>query len=89
MHEHDNHRDSWPPLPGAFYECNTQRYVAIIEGCNHSLKRVSRNYNEIILFWQRKRVSVKNEKNDPYQWKNILIYYCVFMIPITFYLKIY
>jgi len=54
MHEHDNQRDGWPPLPGASYECKTHRYVAIIEGFNHSLKRVLRDYKKTMLFQEGK-----------------------------------
>ena len=38
MHEHDDQWDLGLPLPGAFLECMTHRYVTIIEGYNHSLK---------------------------------------------------
>jgi len=64
MHEHDNHRDTWPPLSGAFLECKTYRYVAIIEGLKHSLEGVPRDYKEITLFrqWEELR---KNEEAIP------------------------
>jgi len=83
MHEHDNPRDAWPPLPGAFCECKMHRYVAIIEGLNHSLKRISRDYKRSC--YSRKERGHRQEaeeKTPTYQRRNILIYYCVFMIPI-------
>jgi hypothetical protein len=52
MHEHDNHRHAWSPLLGAFNELETQGYVAIIEGFNHSLESVPRDYEVITLFRQ-------------------------------------
>ena len=62
MHEHDNLWDAWPPLPSAFFDCKTHRYVAIIEGLNHSLEQgiigsdakpvLLGDYKEITLFWQ-------------------------------------
>jgi hypothetical protein len=55
MHEHVDQRDMWPPLPGTFEECKTHRYVAIIEGFNHSLEGVPRDYNEITLVRQLRR----------------------------------
>jgi hypothetical protein len=52
MHEYDNHWGVWPPLLGTLRECKTHKYVAIIEGLNHRLERVPRDYKEITLIWQ-------------------------------------
>jgi len=52
MDEHDNHRDVWPLIPGAFLECMTQGYVAIIRDSNHSMNRDSKDNKEITLFGQ-------------------------------------
>jgi len=43
MHEHDNQRDLWPPLTGAFFECKTQSNVAIMR----DLTIVLRGFREI------------------------------------------
>jgi hypothetical protein len=65
MHEHDNYWNSWPPLPDALYESKMYRYVAIIEGFNHSLERVPRDYTEITLFRQCKEDREAEEKTIP------------------------
>jgi len=52
VHEHDNHKDAWPLLPAAFLECKMRGYVAIMRDYNHGLKKGSRDYKEITLFWQ-------------------------------------
>jgi len=84
MHEHDNQRDVWLPLLSAIYGCKMHRYVSIIEGLNHSLKGVSIDYKEIMLFQEGKGASdLRLIKDETYQRRNILIYYCVFMIPIS------
>ena len=62
MHEHDNQRDTLPPLQGAFLECRMYRYVAIIEGLNHSLKKVWRDYKEITLFRQWKDIGQERDQ---------------------------
>jgi hypothetical protein len=59
-----------------------QGYAAIIEGSNHSLERVPKDYQKITLFWQWKDKLEQLEKTDTYQRRNILIYYCIFMISI-------
>jgi len=58
------------------------RYMAIIEGFNHSLEWVPRDYKEITLLWQWKEQAQTARKSNTYQRKNIFIYYCVFIIPI-------
>jgi hypothetical protein len=68
-------------LPGIANK--THRYVAIIEGFNHSLKRVSKDYKETMLDEELRGTSSNSYETITYQRRNILIYYCVYMIPIS------
>jgi hypothetical protein len=65
MHEHDNQRDAWPPLPGTFAGWKTHSYVAIIEGFNHSLEKIPRDHKEITLFRQWKDISQETKGTIP------------------------
>jgi len=68
MHEHDNQRDAWLSLVEARAAGRkTLRYVAIIEGLNHSSsRREPRDYKEIALFQQWKRqAGTAREKTIP------------------------
>jgi hypothetical protein len=49
MHEYVDARIRDCPNQGAFFECKMQRYVAIIDRLNHSLKGVWRDYKEITI----------------------------------------
>jgi len=91
MHGHDNHRDVWLPLSSLFIGCRTHRYVAIIEGLNHSLERVLRDYKEITSFRQWKGKLDTQNNTRTYELRNIFIYYCGLMIPrsIIIYLRIH
>jgi len=86
MHKHGNQRDSLPLLvEWRASGQKTLRYVAIIEWLNPSSSwSKPRDYIEITLFRQwRRKARTARPKNNTYKRRNILIYYCVFVIPIA------